>query len=71
MSTETAFAQLLGSLAAQDAEGVQKAIFDLARVHSGAKQIPDDVVERILTLLRSERMYKSPLAAHLLNFFRI
>lgn len=69
MSTETAFAQLLGCVAANDTDGVQKAIFDLGAVHSGAKQIPDDVIERILTLLRSERMYTSILSAHLLNFF--
>jgi len=69
MSIETAFAQLLGCIAANDADGVQKAIFDLGAIHNGIKQIPDDVVERILTLLRSERMYKSHHSGHILNFF--
>ena len=69
MSSETAFAKLLGCIAANDSDGTQKATFELGAVHNRSKQIPDDIVERILTLLRSERMYKSPLAAHLLNFF--
>ena len=69
MSIETAFAQLLGCLAANDAGGVQDSIFDLDALHNGLDQIPDDLVERLLTLLRNERMYESPLAGHVLNFF--
>ena len=69
MSTETAFAELLGCLAANDADGVQDAIFKLGAVHSGVDQIPDEIVERLLSLLRSERLYKSSLSGHVLNFF--
>src|SRR5579871_1932211 len=32
-------------------------------------KIPDEVVERLLTLLRNEEMYKSPHAGHVLHFF--
>jgi hypothetical protein len=69
MSLETAYADLLASLAANDAAGVQDAVFRLGAIHSDSSQVSDHVVERLLTLLRSERMYVSALAGHVLNFF--
>jgi len=48
---------------------VQDAIFGLGAVKNGWTEIPDDVVERLLTLLSRETMYASHLAGHLLNFF--
>lgn len=41
----------------------------LGRYITIGPQIPDEVVERLLTLLRDEEMYKSPYAGHVLNFF--
>ena len=65
---ETKFAHLHESIARSDAEAVQDAIFDLGASNSGWV-IPDEVVERLLTLLRCEEMHKSSLAGHVLNFF--
>lgn len=48
---------------------MQRAVFDLGGISNNWAVIPDEVVERLLTLLRSENMYKSDLAGHLLNFF--
>jgi hypothetical protein len=66
---ETAWANLLSSLAGSDADGVQEAIFDLGAISNDVDEIPDFVVERLLTLLRNERMYTSELTGHVLNFF--
>ena len=66
---ERQFAALRESLDAADAEGVQKAIFDLSAIANNWTTIPDEVVERLLTLLRDETMYKSRLAGHVLNYF--
>jgi hypothetical protein len=52
-----------------DADGVQRAIFDLGPSHNGWAAVPDEVVERLLTLLRSDEMYSSRLAGHVLNYF--
>ncbi len=49
---------------------VQDAMFDFGTIRNGWTEIPDEVVERLLTLLRSEEMYRSPYARHLLNFFQ-
>jgi hypothetical protein len=69
MTLETAFADLLGCLAANDSAGVQNAISKLGTIHNELDQVPDHVVERLLALLRSQRMCDSPLAGHVFNFF--
>lgn len=69
MGVETAFANLLGCIAANDACGVEQSILDLRSIECGYDTVPDNVVERLLTLLRSEKMYTSPFAGYLLNFF--
>jgi hypothetical protein len=66
---ETAYAKLLTNLVEGDADAVQQAIFELGGVHNETDQIPDSVVERLVTLLRNERMYNSDLAGHVLNYF--
>jgi hypothetical protein len=60
---DTKFARLRECIDRRNAKGVQDAIFDLSAVKNGWV-VPDEVVERLLTLLRCEKMYKSPLAAH-------
>ena len=65
---DTKFAHLHACIARHDAKGVQDAIFDLGASNSGWV-VPDEVVERLLTLLRCEEMYKSFVAGHVLNFF--
>ena len=65
---DSKFAHLHECIARCDANGVQDAIFDLSACASGWV-IRDEVVERLLTLLRSEEMYKSSVAGHVLNFF--
>jgi hypothetical protein len=65
---DTKFAHLHECIARRDANGVQDAIFDLGASNSGWV-VPDEVVERLLTLLRCEEMYKSSVAGHVLNFF--
>jgi hypothetical protein len=62
------FTHLRECIAGCDAKGVQDAIFDLGASNSGWV-IPDEVVERLLTLLRGEEMYKSSVSGHVLNFF--
>jgi hypothetical protein len=69
MGIETAFANLLGCIAAHDASGVEQAVFDLTSIHCEYDQVPDHLVERLLTLLRNEKLYESPLAGYVLNFF--
>ena len=69
MGIETAYGKLLGCIAANDSDGVEQAIFDLGSIHCDYDQVPDNLVECLLTLLRNEKMYKSPLAGHILNFF--
>jgi hypothetical protein len=66
---EAKFARLQKCLAIGDADGVQDAIFDLGPLTNCWKVVPDEVVERLLTLLRSEQMYESHLAGHVLNYF--
>jgi len=66
---ERQFARLRESLDIGDAGGVQKAIFDLGPTHNCWTAIPDEVVEGLLTLLRSDDMYKSHLDGHVLNYF--
>jgi hypothetical protein len=66
---ETAFANLLGCIPANDASGVEQAILNLRSIECGYDTVPDKLVESLLTLLRSEKMYASGLAGYLLNFF--
>jgi hypothetical protein len=66
---ERQFTALNESLDIGDADRVQKAIFDLSPIANNWTTIPDEVVERLLTLLRSEAMYKSRLACHVLSYF--
>src|SRR5277367_4938282 len=66
---ERKFIRLRDSLDVGDADGVQKAIFDLGPTPNNWTTIPDEVVEGLLNLLRSDDMYKSRLAGHVLNYF--
>jgi len=63
------FGRLDECLNAGDADGVQQAIFDLSPIHNGWQVVPDEVVEGLLTLLRTSEMYNSRLAGHVLNYF--
>ena len=63
------FGRLQEALRRDNAEDVQEAMFDLGAIRNDWSEIPDEVVERLLTLLRNEEIYKSPYAGHLLNFF--
>jgi hypothetical protein len=54
------FGHLCECLAIGDADGVQKTIFDLSPIHNGWAAVPGEVVEGLLTLLRSDEMYKIP-----------
>ena len=52
----------------------QKAVLDALGPFSAAvndPEIADNVVERLLTILTQEEMYKSPYAGHLLQFFEM
>ena len=69
ISVEGKFVRLGDCLAGNDEEGVRDAIFDLGGIRNEWTKIPDEVVERLLTLLRNEKMYKSSLAGHILTFF--
>lgn len=66
---EEKFARLCECLDIDDSDGVQHAIFTLSAVHNCWATIPDEVVERLLALLRSDDMLKSRLAGHVLNYF--
>lgn len=63
------FTRLCECLDIGDADCVQQAISELSPTHNGWAAVPDEVVERLLTLLRSDEMYKSRLAGHVLNYF--
>jgi len=62
------FARLQDALKRDNEKDVQDAMFDLGTVRNDWAEIPDEVVERLLTPLRNQEMYKSPYAGHLLNF---
>src|SRR5258708_7530485 len=62
-------ARLQDALQRDNEKDVQDAMFDLGGIRNDRAEIPDEVVERLLTLLKNEEMYKSPYAGHLLNFF--
>lgn len=62
-------AQLRESLSLGDESGVQRVIFELGPTHSGMRTVPDEVVEGLLTILRSPEMYTSSLSGHVLNYF--
>jgi hypothetical protein len=63
------FTRLRDCLDVGDADGVQKAIFDLGPTPNNWTTIPDEVVEGLLNLLCRDDMYKSRLAGHILNYF--
>jgi hypothetical protein len=69
MSIDEKFEKLKDALRRDHERDVQTAMFDFGAIHNNWTQIPDEVVERLLTLLRDEEMYKSPYAGHVLNFF--
>lgn len=48
---------------------MHRAIYDLGAARNSSGTIPDEVVEGLLTLLRSDDMYKSNLAGNVLRFF--
>jgi hypothetical protein len=68
---ESQFVRLRGCLARNDADGVQDAIFGLSPLNNDWRRVPDEVVERLLTLLQGEEMYTSPLGGHVLNYFEL
>jgi hypothetical protein len=49
--------------------GTTKKAYAIGGITNNWIRIPDEVVERVLTLLRDEEIYESPLAGHILNFF--
>jgi hypothetical protein len=69
IALEKKFERLQDALRRDNYYDVQDAMFELGAVTNGWKTIPDAVVERLLALLRSEEMYTSPHAGHILNFF--
>ncbi len=69
INIEEKSARLQGALQQENEKDVQDVMFDLCSIRNDWAEIPDEVVERLLTLLRNEEMYKSPYAGHLLNFF--
>jgi hypothetical protein len=69
MNIDEKFARLQAALKCDHGKEVQDAMFDLGAVRNDRQKIPDEIVERLLTLLRSEEMYKSRHAGHVLNFF--
>jgi hypothetical protein len=69
LSIEQRFGLLRECIALGNADGVQQVIFDLGPIPNRWRAVPDEVIERLLTLLRSDDMYDSPLAGHVLNYF--
>jgi hypothetical protein len=63
------FARVQDALQRDNENDVQDAVFDLGGIRNDWTEIPDEVVERLLALLRNDEMYRSPYAGHLLNFF--
>ena len=65
---ETKLLRLRECINSGDSEGVQEAIFELG-AGSSWKKVPDEVVEGLLALLRNEKMFESPMAGQILNYF--
>jgi hypothetical protein len=63
------FERLRFCLAQHDEEGVRDAIHDLGGIRNDWRKIPEEVVERLLTLLVSQKMYESTLSGQVLSFF--
>jgi len=68
-NVERKFGLLQDAMRRGDGEDIQDALFDLGCIRNDSSKMPDDVVERLLTLLRNDNMYNSPHAGHLLQFF--
>ena len=60
---------LENAIAANDAEAVQQAIFDLGEVALLAGAVGDSVAFEVLAILKRPDMRASPHSGHLLNFF--
>lgn len=69
MGIDEKFERLKDALRRDNEKDVHDAMFDFGAMHNNWTQIPDEVIERLLTLLRDEEMYKSPYAGRVLNFF--
>jgi hypothetical protein len=63
------FVRLRDCLARNDEDGVRDAIFDLGGIRNDWIKIPDGVVESLLTLLVSQKMYESTSSGQVLSFF--
>ena len=66
---EPQFSRLRECIDSEDADGVQKVIFDLGTTRNDWISIPDQIVEGLLSLLSGNKMHKSRLASHVLNYF--
>lgn len=62
-------AQLREHLALGSEHAVQQVIFELGPIHNGWHEVPDEVAEGLLTILRTPEMFTSPLPGHVLNYF--
>lgn len=69
ISIDEKFERLKDALRQDNEKDVQDAMFDFGAITNDWQEIPDEVIERLLTLLRDEEMYKSPYAGDVLNFF--
>ena len=69
MSIDEKFERLEDAILRDNESDSQAAIFDFGAITNDWAKIPDEVVERLLRLLSSQEMYKSPCSGHVLNFF--
>jgi hypothetical protein len=69
ISIDETFAQLHECITNGDEHCVQDVIFSLGGLNNNWEVVSDEVVERLLTLLRTKEMYESPVAGHALNYF--
>lgn len=69
MAIEVSLQTVLSCVESNDENNISDAIFELGKLADDKGLIPDDVSERLLMILVNEKMWESPLAAHILNFF--
>lgn len=69
MNIDGKFEQLKDALGRDNENDVQQSMWLLSAVANDWSKIPDEVVERLLSLLQDDEMYTSPYAGHLLNVF--
>jgi len=71
ISADLLFERLSHCIESENPTWVQEVIFELERIRTEHDRIPDELLDRLLALLGTETVLKSPVAASVLRFFDV